>query len=356
MPLGRNWSCKQMYPSNGFREDLAEIPRGSRVGLAIFDPSQAEEIYLKVLNNNRPLREKISPFVPMPNGYWHDLVWVLRELELEPVYLRDEADLLTEWSLLNALELAENNVLRYNEQEAKRIELGEIPTGFSREQANLVKLMKHAEIRLKHHNIKKRNDGLLEKLTTGKLDSTVAELKDSDYWIAHDRLPPDTTYSADVLPELVTNKEPENVFQPTRTNFTMSYVVPSVEHQHRYIETGNFTSETPDFVGTFYTGNPVGGYFELFLHDVTAPNGFAGKCLDQHGTSIVSGKRSADEITFKKVYSEASEGIQRPISFKYKLRDGLWVGEWDEAGSTVMAEAPSADMLDLIERYQALRK
>ncbi len=110
------------------------------------------------------------------------------------------------------------------------------------------------------------------------------------------------------------------------------------EHVNLYGIVGWMTTKAgwfePDYWITI-TGDKVAA-FGGYLKQDPMDHSFEGQLVDIHGESLIKGEMKEDELSFKKTYKNGPS-IDASIQYKFRLRNGLWIGEYDfsQLGSTM---------------------
>ncbi len=303
----------RIRPTEELLESLAQLPRGSNMGIESLSHEDKEEVnnHLSSLPFNPP-EPRFSDDYPQvrpyyneeSTEYWKVLEERCKHRGLNVVYLEDK----NLWFTYNKA------TIRVAENKAKWRNLFVKEWNESQEAYDMKRIrMNHErhchEIRARKIHEIERDNALLRNIHNAHLHAVVVGLGHSEYWTANRALIEQQFgvsfegYSC----ELPTTKDNSwrgaTVFvEHASPDPKQAFERESLERARKILETGRLTEREPAYVGTWDVDNPCEGYFEVFVREENGK--FQGEMIDALGDAEVEGTRTATELRFAKRYRE----------------------------------------------------
>src|SRR3989338_1989232 len=302
-------------PSRELLDDLAELPKGSLIGVEWFEGDTWQQVQEDLINRVFAAGLEEHPFFDHSTShYWEVLLDNICRLDLQPVFLEDtDVWLCYNQALVDSLKGNQDELFRFK---------GESESHY------YAKLVGHNEAKnrrdlavRKIHEIE-RDSALLSHLASGNLHAAVVGIAHADYWIAHkERI----QQRSGVIFDSYAKQEPSKSGYPpivfvrnAHPNQNILFERESLERAIRLMDYGRVVDGTPDYVGTWSLYEPSKGYFEMFIR---LRNGerVEGVIEDILGTAIFTGVLNASGIQFTKKYVAASaDAIKEQIPYEAK--------------------------------------
>ncbi|GEM_PF-2332430 len=336
-------------PAPELLNDLAELPKGSRVGLEWFEGDDWHDVQEDLARKSFDAGLQEAPFFDDPaSHYWGILVDELQRHFLQPVFLENK-DVWLKYNLAVVDLVKGSQSGLFHEDEDFR-------------EYN-VKLCKYNEAKRKRiltsrriHEIE-RDDALLSAVSSGNLDATIVGSGHSDCWIANQsRIQQQMGLKFDSYSKQKQNgkNSPQTVFvrdaSPDQNNLCARK---SLERAITLLEQGRISGDIPDYVGTWCDYCPSEGYFEVFVHKKD------GECIsgvieDILGTAMFKGGVNQQGIQFTKIYLEASrDAIRGEIPYEAKRTGNEFHGSFKVSGFRApfyLIEAGKKDPVEMAVR------
>jgi len=315
-------------PAIELLDDLAELPKGSKIGIEWFEESGWQEVQDDLAKRSFDAGLHDIPFFDgLASYYWGILTSKLQRLGLQPVFLEDKFI----WSRYNQ---AVVNLVNSNKEEL-----------FHESKSDRdyhIKLCEYNEARLelllksrKIHEIE-RDDALLSAIASGRLDAAIVGVGHGDYWMVNKaRIQEQTGVAFDSYSKEQPNGNtclPTVFVKKAEPDKNHIYTRKSLERAIRLMEQGRVVEGTPDFVGTWCDYAPSKGYFEVFVHEKDGEEIY-GEIEDVLGTATFRGRVNGNGIKFTKVYTAAlADAIRGEISYEATRRGNEFLGVFSISG------------------------
>ncbi len=329
----------EVFPTKELATDLLQFPKECKIGLECLTKSDWDEVNQHILTlpfNPPEPRFEDQKYASRPyymrdgnDDYWSVLEKVCLGLGFEVMHLEDK----NIWFRYNELmiKVAENMARRENLQVKESGEsekhYHEKMTGFSLEE--------HREsVFLRRIHEIERDDNLLRRIKSSKIDVAVVGIGHSDYWMANPQVIETNfgvsfdSYSTEIPAKEDSYWRGSTCFtKNANPNLRMAFVRNSLGRAIQLMETGRLDDRTPDLVGTWNIDNPMKGYFEMFIKR----NGKSinGRIVDCLGDATFEGEIGSRDIRFIKKYlqGQCCDGAASgEIVYNGIVRDGRITG------------------------------
>lgn len=332
-------------PAPELLEDLAELPKRSRVGIEWFGETGWQEVQDHLTRRSFAAGLEGAPFFDDPaSHYWGIIINELQRHCLQPVFLENkEVWLKYNQAVVDLAKERQNQLFHEGESDRDYHE----------------KLCRHNEARKKRvlatrriHEIE-RDEVLLSAVSSGTLDAAIVGSGHADYWIANKpRIQQQTGIIFDSYSKQQQNGKdcPLTVFvrnaKPDQNNI---YERKSLERAIRLMEQGRIAEGTPDYIGTWCDYEPSQGYFEIFVHERDGED-VSGVIEDVLGSATFIGRVNQKGIRFTKIYTNASpEAVRGEISYEAERTGHEFHGFFKVSGFRVPFYLIEADKKEAIE-------
>ena len=301
-------------PSPVMLEELAELPRGTRVGIESVTPEEKEALNKLVIDGRGVMWDK--PF----GEYWKAIVDHCKKAGHEVVYL-------------DSVELCR----KHAEMDVKATHLAEEAKQTKDKAERLILIRQEYAHRVENRYIREveREQSLLQRIRETKPSVALLGRSHTDYiWQMGVEGIQFKSYSAEVAP--VIDQFQLGKFDPSDKYFNMdlesvarsiSNQIPPLElvnnrvvdskvvarrieseRKYRAIKEGRITDGDPDFVGTWNIRIPAQGLFELYIQKRDGRR-ISGIIEDACGSATFEGESTDTEIWFVKRYDDDAISI-----------------------------------------------
>lgn len=316
-------------PAPELLEDLAALPKGSRVGIEWFEGNDWGEVQQDLFQRVVAAHIEERPCFDRSTAYYWDIVLqTLHRFSLEPIFLENKAI----WFQYN-----QALVDYFVEQEQGLFKSeGESSTAYQIKlcQSNERKRKKTLAVR-KIHELE-RDKMLLSAIERTDLHAVVVGIGHSDYWFfQRENIQAEKKISFSSYAK----QTPTDIAQPAthylrHALYDLQTILSRecLEREILLLDEGRITKGTPQYVGTWCDIEPSKGYFEMYV-DTWDGQRISGRIEDLLGTARFEGHLSAEAISFCKVYTHASsDAFQGEIPYEAKKRGKEFFGTFHIPG------------------------